>query len=153
MQTNNLKYILSVLIGIFLFCGSIFSQKKSEYLCPLHKGKILMNKKASQEWGTFIEQVEIKGKRPDVYSSSPGFIVGIDTSVNKRVYVGVEYKDYIFIYDNLLTTQCLVGQKIEKGQLLGRLKEEDYLLLRIKKGSDYIDPKKILPCKVIKVNH
>lgn len=118
----------------------------------MYRGKILLSSKASKEWGTFIEQVEMKSKQPDVFSSSPGIVVGIDTSVNKRIYVGIEYMEYIFIYDNLLNSRCLVGQKIEKGQLLGSVQKGDYLLLRVKRDSEYIDPKKILPCKVIKVN-
>jgi hypothetical protein len=36
---------------------------------------------------------------------------------------------------------------------VGKLKMGDYLLVRVKKGVEYIDPKEILRCKVIKVDN
>ena len=153
MKTKSI-FIKMFLLLFFtvIICEDAFSQKGKKYSCPLYKGKILISSKASQEWGTKIAQVEIKSRRQEVYSSSLGTIIAVDTTFDKKINIAVQDADYIFVYDNLLSTKSLVGQKVEKGHILGKLKAGDYLLVRIKNGIDYIDPKEILPCKVVKVN-
>lgn len=156
MQTNSLKKKMQT-FGFCLLCiifsfEKSFAQEKIDCSCPMYKGKILVDDSFETMGGKKILQAEIKSKKYDVYSATPGTIEVIDTSINKRIYIRVKYMDYTIIYDNLLNTECIVGQKIERGKMLGRLELGDHLFVRVSDGTKHIDPQEVLPCKVVKVN-
>ncbi len=155
MQLNISKKEMGKMIFSFFFIVCLFhkslSQKQTEFSCPMYKGIILIDKSFEIFGGKFISQAEIKSKKQDVYSVSPGFVIAIDTVATHRICLGIEYEQYVFIYDNLLSTGFFTGQKVEKGMALGTVEKGNNLLLRISDNSQgkYVDAEKILPCKVV----
>lgn len=142
--------LISFIFFVFILSSNSLCQQYKEFACPLRNGKIFINKNVAKEWGKIVNQAEIKSYYREVFSCSEGTIIAIDTSLNGGINIGVEVNDLIFIYDHLQNVSVLVNTKVKKGQLIGRLKRGERLLLRIIKDLEYIDPKKVLPCKSVK---
>jgi hypothetical protein len=123
------------------------AQLDSTCNCPVEKGRFVFERNPDKEWGTVIYQVSIKSKHTRVYSCLSGLVTAQYSIANDRLVVGIQSSEYVFIYDNLKSADSLVGQRIEKGQLIGYINKGEMLLVRVKKDSEYIDPQKIIRCR------
>lgn len=141
------RFFILNLSFLFLSCGKTFAQQQIDCACPLNKGTILIDNSHLIFGGKQVPVREIRGKRVDVLSASDGVIASIDTTAQRRIFILIEFKEYSFRYENLMTTLYSVGQPVKKGDKLGELEKGANLLIGVSDEKAYIEPEKILPCK------
>lgn len=155
MQTNNFKIVLQTLGICVLFTSFPFKKgfsQNNDCSCPMFKDKILIDNSYETMGGKLIPRAEIKSKRTTVYSASSGAVASVVTLHTGRIYIRIASLGYTYMYENIFSSECFVGQNIHRGQQLGRLKEGEHLYISILDGKKLVHPETLLPCRKIKVN-
>ncbi|MCB1178695.1 MAG: M23 family metallopeptidase [Leptospiraceae bacterium] len=83
-----------------------------------------------------------------VISSKDGKVLTIDKMEGYRNYIIVQHRDgMLTVYGNLEIVTVSEGQKLRKGEILGKVPREKNLYFQLNKGEKTVDPSKYISLK------
>ena len=135
---NQIKFNPGISISIFvtlsfaLFGFDATGQSSDEFRCPVN-GTVIINSGESLNKENQIEALRFKSIDGNVFSSSDGTVISID-SVNNHLAVFIQSGKYRFSYHDLDSTKLRVGDKIKVRTLVGRVSHYEVMILLSKKG-------------------
>ena len=119
---------INLLVSILFISANSFAQKKADsvdyvYNCPFKEGYIYNKQDASHKSIPFIF---IYSKANDVFSMAEGKVERI-FRIEEEDLVLIRTGDTTFQYSNLDSTVVTVGNTVQKGELIGKVKKNvDY---------------------------
>lgn len=139
-----MKRITIFIIGICIF-SNCFSQSNKKYQCPIKDPKAIVHR--SKDAASPSKVLTIDCDECNIYNCAKGKV----TKIRQRdgvLIVDLLSGDRIFSYYNLDTVVVKEGQKVKKGQRIGKLKKDNSFTLIITTTSgDIVNASKLITCK------
>jgi hypothetical protein len=145
-KTRAMKIFFLLLFTICI--NTIFGQQAKRFICPMKKGRIVIEHFRNADEVKRNPGATIEGKGKNAYSCSPGLVTSIDTA-HGLLCVFIEFENYSFGYYHFKSVKVTKGQSIKEGAIIGIVDDDERLFLIFSRNNELIEPESVLKCKVV----
>lgn len=146
----NLSLIMATLLSLLpvvVFAQKDSSLDRTRLVCPMKKGRILMSK-STVDISRIIPTAAIVSRSTNVIAVGDGTVNSVYLSrVSKKYVVSLFVGDYNFIYHDLDSVSCVIGQVLRAGERIGYLKRGHKIYLWLDHDGKFLNPLDVLPCR------